>query len=123
MGGFYGRERVTGERAVKQLEPLKVFLGAGVTVAAFAAAAVAAWTGKVDAISFDAHAAAESARISVLERAESGHDVRLKNLEQGAQWSQGLLYQMAKRDGIPDLEKPPRPEPVPSVHPTPQPGP
>lgn len=123
MGGFYGRERVTGERAVKQLEPLKVFLAAGATIFVLAASAVAAWSGKVDASAFDAHTAAESARISVLERAESGHDVRLKNLEQGAQWSQGLLYQMAKRDGIPDLERPPKPEAVPTPHPTPQPGP
>ena len=126
MGGLYGRERVTGERAAKHLEPLKVFLGAGAVVCAVAAGIVAAWSSKVDASAFDAHIAQEDTRVRSLENAEAGHSVRLGNLEAGQKWQMDVQYRTAERLGV-LADRPPQPAPIPSpvptAHPTPQPSP
>ena len=120
MGGLYGRERVTGERAVKHLEPIKVFFATGATIAALAAATVAAWSTKVDASAFDAHIAQEDTRVRSLENAEAGHSVRLGNLEAGQKWQMDVQYRTAERLGV-LAAPPPQPSPVPSPHPQPSP--
>lgn len=124
MNGYMGPPRVTGERAAKQLETWKVFLGTGATIAALAATAVAAWSAKVDASAFSAHVEEEDGRVRMLESAEVGHQVRLGNLEAGQKWSLDVQYRMAERLGVGANPPPvPVPQPIVTPRPTPQPSP